>query len=336
MATTAIWGGTFVVVKGALADASPLPFLAVRFALAGVLLLAILGRGRVERGAILPGFILGLFLFVGYFFQTYGLIYTTPSKSAFLTGFSVILVPVIVMLSASSGALMNRWERRHGAQSGECRSLRGRLGGLVAAMIRAGPKTPRGISGEAADPVSSQQPASIGPANLVGALLGLGGIYLLVAPSGMSGVNRGDLLTLAGACSFAIHIVLVGHYTKKVSFLHLVPAQILVVALLSWLALPLAPERSFHLTARLVMAILITALLATGVAFSVQNWAQQYTPAAPTALIFALEPVFAALASWLALGERFGTRALAGSGLILAGMVVSEIWGGGQPSPVEG
>ncbi|MGD0458978.1 MAG: DMT family transporter [Terriglobia bacterium] len=275
---TAIWGCTFVVVKGALADASPLPFLAVRFMLAGFLLLAILGRGQVNRATILPGSILGLFLFAGFLFQTWGLIYTTPSKSAFLTGFSVILVPVIMMLSGFR----------------------------------------------------------MGSATLVGGVLGLFGIYLLVAPSGMAAVNRGDLLTLVGALSFAVHIVLVGHYTKKFSFLHLVPVQVLVVGLLSLGALPFVPDQTLHLTGRLVGAILVTAVLATGVAFSVQNWAQQYTPAAHTALIFALEPVFAALSSWLAIGEHFGGRVLLGSGLILAGMVISEIWGGSLPSPVEG
>ena len=275
---TAIWGCTFVVVKGALADASPLPFLAVRFMLAGLLLLAILGRGQVDRGTIPPGSILGLFLFAGYLFQTWGLIYTTPSKSAFLTGFSVILVPVIMMLSGFRMA----------------------------------------------------------SATLVGGVLGLFGIYLLVAPSGVAAVNRGDLLTLAGALSFAVHIVLVGHYTKKFSFLHLVPVQVLVVGLLSLGALPFVPDQTLHLTGRLVGAILVTAVLATGVAFSVQNWAQQYTPAAHTALIFALEPVFAALSSWLVIGEHFGGRVLLGSGLILAGMVISEIWGGSLPSPVEG
>jgi drug/metabolite transporter (DMT)-like permease len=275
---TAIWGCTFVVVKGALADASPLPFLAVRFVLAGLLLLAILGRGQVDGATIVPGSILGLFLFAGYLFQTWGLTYTTPSKSAFLTGFSVILVPVIMLLSGSR----------------------------------------------------------MGPATLVGGALGLCGIYLLVAPSGMAAVNRGDLLTLAGALSFAVHIVLVGHYTKKFSFLHLVPVQILVVGLLSLVALPVAANQTLHLTGRLVGAILVTAVLATGVAFSVQNWAQQYTPAAHTALIFALEPVFAALCSRLVMGEHLGGRVLLGSGLILAGMVISEVWGGRLPSPVEG
>ena len=275
---TAIWGCTFVVVKGALADTSPLLFLAVRFILAGLLLLVVLGRGHVDRETILPGFILGLFLFGGYLAQTWGLLYTTPSKSAFLTGFSVILVPAIMMLAGFR----------------------------------------------------------MGSATLVGGVLGLFGIYLLVAPSGMTAVNRGDILTLAGAVSFAAHIVLVGHYTKKFSFLHLVPVQILVVGLLSLAALPIVPDQTLHLTGRLVVAILLTAVLATGVAFSVQNWAQQYTPAAHTALIFALEPVFAALSSWLVMGEHFGGRVLLGSGLILAGMMISEIWGGRLPSPVEG
>jgi len=275
---TAIWGSTFVVVKGALADASPLPFLAARFLLAGLLLLVISGRGQVDRGTVLPGATLGFFLFAGYLFQTWGLVYTTPSKSAFLTGFSVILVPVVMMLSG----------------------------------------------------------VRMGAATLFGGVLGLFGIYLLVAPSGMAGVNRGDILTLAGAISFAVHIVLVGHYTKKFSFLHLVPVQILVVGLLSLIVLPFVPDQSFHLTGRLMGAILLTAVLATGVAFSVQNWAQQYTPAAHTALIFALEPVFAALCSRLVMGEHLGGRVLLGSGLILAGMVISEVWGGRLPSPVEG
>jgi drug/metabolite transporter (DMT)-like permease len=277
-AITAIWGFTFVIVKGALADASPLPFLAVRFVLAGLLLLAVLGRGRVGRETILPGSIMGVFLFGGYLFQTWGLVYTTPSKSAFLTGFSVILVPLIMMLMGQK----------------------------------------------------------LGPATLVGAVLGLAGIYLLVAPSGMSGVNKGDIFTLVGATSFAVHIVLVGRYTKRFSFLHLVPVQILVVGVFASAALVIFPAQKWHFSARLAVAILVTALLATGVAFSVQNWAQQYTPPAHTALIFALEPVFAAISSWLVVGEHFRGRTLAGAGLILAGMVVSEIWGTRVATPVEG
>jgi len=275
---TLIWGSTFVVVKEALVDASPLPFLGIRFTLAGILLFLVMGRGLGERQALGPGFLLGVFLFAGYLCQTTGLLYTTPSKSAFITGFAVILVPFLQVL--------------HGFR------------------LRA--------------------------ATIAGALLGLAGIYFLVLPSGVHAVNRGDVLTLFGAVSFAVHIVLVGSYTRRFSFRHLVPVQILVVGLLAAAALPLNLDFRLHWTAGLIGALLLTAVLATGFAFSVQNWAQQFTPPAHTALIFALEPVFAALTSRLVLGERLGGKVFMGSALILAGMVISEIWGSTTPSPVEG
>ncbi len=278
LVVTLIWGSTFVVVKGALNNASPLPFLALRFTLAGLLLFLALGRGQMNCSALMPGLLLGLFLFTGYFFQTWGLTYTTPSKSAFITGFSVILVPFIMMFFGYR--------------------LRG--------------------------------------ASMAGALLGLAGIYFLVLPSEPGAINRGDVLTLFGAIAFAIHIVLVGSYTRHFSFLHLVPIQILAVGLLASVILPFDRGRVLHWTAGLVGALVVTAVLATGFAFSVQNWAQQYTPAAHTALIFALEPVFAAAASRLLIGERLGGKVLLGSSLILGGMVVSERWGGSSPSPVEG
>jgi drug/metabolite transporter (DMT)-like permease len=128
----------------------------------------------------------------------------------------------------------------------------------------------------------------------------------------------------------------VGSYTRRFSFRHLVPVQILVVGLLAAAALPLNLDFRLHWTAGLIGALLLTAVLATGFAFSVQNWAQQFTPPAHTALIFALEPVFAALTSRLVLGERLGGKVFMGSALILAGMVISEVWGTTTPSPVEG
>lgn len=273
-----IWGATFVVVKEALNFASPLPFLAVRFAIAGLLLLLLLGRKDTERASLLPGLILGAFLFGGYSLQTWGLTYTTPSKSAFITGFGVILVPFI---QAFYGFKLRR-------------------------------------------------------ATVVGAVLGFAGVYFLVLPSGWDAVNHGDVLTLIGSVSFAVHIVLVGSYTRRFSFRSLVPIQIMAVSLLAFVALPFDRDASFQWTLALVGALALTAVLGTGFAFSVQNWAQQFTPPAHTALIFALEPVFAAITSRLALGERLGGRVLLGSVLILGGMVVSELWGAKTPSPVEG
>jgi drug/metabolite transporter (DMT)-like permease len=275
---TFIWGATFVVVKSALTDAPPFPFLAMRFLLAGVLMLAVMAHGRLPRKALLPSLLLGIMLFAGFAFQTWGLVFTTPSKSAFITGFSVILVPVISLL--------------HGYR--------------------------------------------LRPANAFGAGLGLLGLYFLVTPSRLGAVNRGDLLTLFGAMAFAIHIVLVGLYTRRFSFLHLAPGQIMAVGIIAALAIPLGPSSAVHWTSRLVFAIVVTAFFATAFCFSTQVWAQQYTPPAHTALIFALEPVFAALTSRVITKEHFGGKVLVGSALILAGMVISELWGATAPAPVEG
>ncbi len=276
--TTFTWGSTFVVVKSALADASPFPFIAVRFILAGLLMLGVMARGRLPGKALLPSLLLGTLLFTGFAFQTWGLIFTTPSKSAFITGFSVILVPLISL--------------------------------FYGYPMRA--------------------------ANVSGAGLGLLGLYFLVLPSGAGAVNRGDLLTLFGAMTFAVHIVLVGNYTRRFSFLHLAPGQILVVGIIATMAVPFGPSWTLHWTSRLVFAIAVTAIFATAFAFGTQVWAQQYTPPAHTALIFALEPVFAALTSRVVTKEHLGGKVLLGSALILAGMVVSEMWGGAPPAPVEG
>ena len=94
-----LWGATFVVVKAALNDASSLVFLALRFSLAVFLLLLLF---RLRPGSLSSfrahwrgGALCGLFLFLGYALQTAGLLTTTASKSAFLTGLFIVLVPVL-------------------------------------------------------------------------------------------------------------------------------------------------------------------------------------------------------------------------------------------------
>jgi drug/metabolite transporter (DMT)-like permease len=91
-----VWGATFVLVKNALADSSVFAFLAVRFVLAGIVMAAIFWRALSKTNAadLRAGAWLGLFMFGGYAFQTLGLVGTTPSKAAFITGSSVVLVPI--------------------------------------------------------------------------------------------------------------------------------------------------------------------------------------------------------------------------------------------------
>jgi drug/metabolite transporter (DMT)-like permease len=99
---TVVWGATFLVVERGIADLPVFHLLAYRFSL-GALLLAPLAWWRLRRRGRRPewrpllrdGVLIGLVLFAGYSFQTFGLLWTTPSRSAFLTGLSVLLVPAL-------------------------------------------------------------------------------------------------------------------------------------------------------------------------------------------------------------------------------------------------
>jgi drug/metabolite transporter (DMT)-like permease len=97
---TLLWGSTFVVVKNSLDHSSVFVFLALRFTLAG-LCMAVFRPGvfrALQREEIFAGVRLGFFMFCGYAFQTAGLRYTTASNSGFITGSSVVLVPLILAL----------------------------------------------------------------------------------------------------------------------------------------------------------------------------------------------------------------------------------------------
>jgi drug/metabolite transporter (DMT)-like permease len=94
---TLIWGSTFVLVQAALKNISPVLFLAIRFGIAS-LALGLLFRGRARFRPTRGGVIAGGCLFAGYLFQTVGLQFTTASKSAFITGLAIPLVPLLTCL----------------------------------------------------------------------------------------------------------------------------------------------------------------------------------------------------------------------------------------------
>jgi drug/metabolite transporter (DMT)-like permease len=96
----AVWGATFVMVKDALAFAGPFAFLTLRFWLATLLLAPVLAwaprrAALTEPGLVRAGAVLGLLLCGGYGFQTAGLQFTTPARAAFVTGLSVVIVPLL-------------------------------------------------------------------------------------------------------------------------------------------------------------------------------------------------------------------------------------------------
>lgn len=276
---TLIWGSNFVVIKNALTDISPLFFNAVRMSLAAVVLAAIFYRElpRLTGGAVRSGCLVGMFLFIGNELQTSGLKYTTPSKSAFLTGVSVVLVPVLLAVF---------WKR------------------------------------------------GINRLTSIGVALAFAGLYLLTVPASagaglnLRSMNHGDLLTLGAAVVFAFHIIFIEHATKNHSWQQITVVQVTVTALLMILTASSShyfAEKIFVVwSPRVLWGIGITGFLSLALAFAIQAWAQQFTPATHTALIFTLEPVFAWLTSFIFLGERLGARSGVGAACILAGLLISE------------
>jgi drug/metabolite transporter (DMT)-like permease len=321
-----IWGSTFVMVKNAVTAYPVLSFLALRFAFAALALLPILLLRRTRRrvdglgarseqrsNVILSGpvpgaaqrtqdseesrpaahedsslaarrlrsgpadplrvtvalaapLLMGLALFAGYSLQTFGLRLTTPAKAGFITGLSVVIVPVVSTLL-----------------------LRQRLS--------------RGV--------------------WLGVGLAAAGLALLSLQADLS-VNPGDVLVLGCALAFACQILLTGRFAPSYDPLLLTFGQIVVVAFLAGIAAwtlespPMPPGT-------VVFAAAFTGILATSLAFGIQTMAQRFTSPTRTALIFATEPVFAALFSFLLIGEVLGLRQLAGCALILAGMITAEI-----------
>ena len=97
LVVAAVWGLTFVTVKNAIDLLDPFNFNFYRFSLAAfvMILFALPKRNLFTWSTVKAGFIVGIFLFGGYSFQTVGLKFTTASNAGFFTGLSVILVPVI-------------------------------------------------------------------------------------------------------------------------------------------------------------------------------------------------------------------------------------------------
>jgi drug/metabolite transporter (DMT)-like permease len=291
LAVVIVWGSTFVLVKDALQDASPLLFNLLRMTLAFVALV-ILNRRQlrhITRRSLISGLVVGLFLAVGYQFQTAGLALTTAAKSGFITGLVVVFVPIFTIVPAlrSPNTPAPRWT------------------------------------------------------TAIGVLLAFSGLLLLTTPAGTSwrtlftSIGLGDMLTLACAIAFAAHIIALSRASSQVPTGQLATLQIGAAAAFMAITLPLGGRLHLTITPRLLIALAITSLLATAVAFTVQSWAQQHIPATHTAILLTLEPVFAGLTSFLVLHERLGLRSLCGAALILAGIASIELLAAASSSPIH-
>lgn len=275
---TFIWGTTFVIVQNAVNVLPPHSFNGMRFGIASfALLLVIFLKDKkslltFKKKGWIAGIIIGLLLFAGYAFQTIGLLYTTASKAGFITGLSVIMVPIFSIF-----------------------------------ILKIIPKWP----------------------TVLGVAFAAIGLYLLTMVD-VLGLQLGDLLVFFCTIFFALQIIFVGKYAPDYSALPLAFVQISTVAVASFVFafffedIRIMTNPDYLFASDVVVALIITSLFATAFAFYVQTSLQKYTTPTRVAVIFAMEPVFAAVTSYFIQGEVFTLPAVLGGMMIFMGMILAE------------
>jgi drug/metabolite transporter (DMT)-like permease len=163
------------------------------------------------------------------------------------------------------------------------------------------------------------------PFELLGVVVASIGMVLLTAPTSFAGISRGDLLSFLCAIAFAGQVVAVSHAAGKGNFETLALVQMLTASVLSFATCNFLEVPMVIWTPGVIAAVVLTGLLASALAFSVQAWAQQFTSVTRAAIIYALEPVFAWITSWLLVGERLGIKGTFGAALILLGILTVEL-----------
>ena len=134
---------------------------------------------------------------------------------------------------------------------------------------------------------------------VAGVLVATLGMGLMTLEGPIGSIGRGDLLTFGGAIAFAAHIVAPGHFSEQIGYEVLSVTQVGAAALSALSLVWWVETPRFQWQPVVVWAILITGLLCTALAFTIQAWAQHYTTSTRTALIYALEPVVAWITSYL-------------------------------------
>ncbi|TFZ40772.1 DMT family transporter [Soehngenia longivitae] len=158
----------------------------------------------------------------------------------------------------------------------------------------------------------------------IGAVIAVIGLYLLSVKEDLT-IGFGDLLQLIGAFFWAMHIILIGEFSNKVNPLRLSQIQFATCSLLSFIVALLFENIEVSSIVSAYAPILYGGILSVGVAYTLQVVAQKNAKAGPAAIALSMEAVFAVIGGILFLNESLDIRGYVGCGLMLAGMLISQL-----------
>lgn len=163
----------------------------------------------------------------------------------------------------------------------------------------------------------------------VGVLLALGGLYLLCVTEALS-VGTGDILVFVSSFAFAVHILVIDHFSPRTDGVKLSCIQFATNAVLSGIAMLLFEQPSVTAIAACWLPICYTGILSCGLAYTLQIIGQKYTDPTVASLLLSLESVFSVLFGWLLLQEGLSGRELFGCALMFAAIVLAQVPVGGK------
>ncbi len=166
-------------------------------------------------------------------------------------------------------------------------------------------------------------------AHWAGAILAAIGLYFLSVRGDLT-VSTFDLIVLAGAFMWAVHVHLIARYSAQVGPIRLSIMQFLICGVLSTIAALIFEAPTITAITDGIWPILYGSFLSVGLAYTLQVVAQRTADPTHAVVILSMEGAFAALGGWLVLNEILTFRDLGGSALILAGTLISQFLGKGE------
>ena len=158
----------------------------------------------------------------------------------------------------------------------------------------------------------------------IGAILATIGLYLLTVKGDLS-VSQGDLLILICAVFYAVHVHVIGWLSPKFSSFRLALLQFIIAGILSLIVAPWIEVIRMEELLKAALPLLYVGILSTGLAFTLQIIGQKIALPSHAAIILSFEAVFAAIGGWLLLDENFTNKGIAGSFLMLLGIIIAQI-----------